>query len=313
MANKINLCIISGEDSAIVPTVEEILRNTGQTINIHLVKFEECLKTDKHQLCVILTGSGEVEKTLEYVNQPVSFARKIIPVLFTEGTLDNMIALLSHPDIDQVVRREYNWENNLRVVLNVLFTGEIFGMEKYIGKDDQVSYLRFNDYKGRQDVLEKVRNIAQDMGLRRIRREHAVEAAEELVMNALYNAPREEDGEMIFGNIDPHKRVQMDSPKPVSLRYSVTQEGLYMAVRDRFGALDKNTVLSYIKKCLYSKEQIDRKTIGAGLGIFLTVRRVQSYIVNVAPNVATEIIISLRQAKEIGVPAVMAFFRYSRE
>ena len=40
-----------------------------------------------------------------------------------------------------------------------------------------------------------------------------------------------------------------------------------VAVRDRFGRLAKNTILSYIDKCIHSPNQIDRKTYGAGLGL----------------------------------------------
>ena len=42
-----------------------------------------------------------------------------------------------------------------------------------------------------------------------------------------------------------------------------------VAVRDRFGRLAKNTILAYIEKCIHSPNQIDRKTYGAGLGLYL--------------------------------------------
>ncbi|MBN2724589.1 MAG: hypothetical protein JXR95_11010 [Deltaproteobacteria bacterium] len=309
--SKIQVCIVSGCESSLVRNVEEIIASVNSSVNVQTVSWDGLDKLDKYQLGVLIIGSGEENMALEFSRDVSPFHRKLIPVLPSETTLETVVEFLQLDDVDQILRREFTWESNLRALMLVLFTGAIFGMEKYLSEKDEVSYLRFKDYQGRQLVLDKVRDVARDMGLRRIRREHAVQAAEELVMNALYNAPREEDGNMMFGNIDPHKRVNMDSPKPVSLRYSETQEGLYMAVRDRFGALDKKTVLAYISKCLYSKEQIDRKTIGAGLGIYLTIRRVQSYIVNVAPNIATEVIISLKQTKEIGVPAVIAFFEYS--
>jgi hypothetical protein len=61
-------------------------------------------------------------------------------------------------------------------------------------------------------------------------------------------------------------------------------------VRDRFGRLAKNTILSYIEKCIHSPNQIDRKTYGAGLGLYLVANAAASYIVNVAYGIATEVV-----------------------
>jgi hypothetical protein len=63
-----------------------------------------------------------------------------------------------------------------------------------------------------------------------------------------------------------------------------------VAVRDRFGRLAKNTILAYIDKCLHSPVQIDRKTYGAGLGLYLVANAAASYVVNVAYGIATEVV-----------------------
>ena len=63
-----------------------------------------------------------------------------------------------------------------------------------------------------------------------------------------------------------------------------------IAVRDRFGRLAKNTILAYIEKCLHSPVQIDRKTYGAGLGLYLVANAAASYLVNVAYGIATEVV-----------------------
>ena len=63
-----------------------------------------------------------------------------------------------------------------------------------------------------------------------------------------------------------------------------------VAVRDRFGRLAKNTILAYIDKCIHSPNQIDRKTYGAGLGLYLVANAAASYVVNVAYGIATEVV-----------------------
>ncbi|MBU1534909.1 hypothetical protein KKF84_06290, partial [Myxococcota bacterium] len=265
---------------------------------------------ERYQLAILVPAKDQYEDALSFIRETADLGKKAIVIFPADVDLATVVNFLDNPNVDQILVQKYEWLKDLRTVISVLSVGNIFGMEKYLAEGDQVSYLRFKDFQGRQYVLSKVDEVAKVMGIRRMRRQHAVQAAEELVMNALYNAPRDETGEILFGNIDPHKRVSMDSPKPVSLRYSTTEQGLFMAVRDRFGALNKGTVLAYLKKCIYSNEQIDRKTIGAGLGIYLTVNRVQSYVVNVAPDVATEVIINIRQTRDFGVPGLIAFFEY---
>ena len=113
---------------------------------------------------------------------------------------------------------------------------------------------------------------------------------EELLMNALYDAPVDAAGRPIFADVDPHDRKGTHSPRPVSIRYAATDSHFAIAVRDRFGRLAKNTILSYIEKCISSPVQIDRKTYGAGLGLYLVANAAASYIVNVAYGIATEVV-----------------------
>jgi hypothetical protein len=109
-------------------------------------------------------------------------------------------------------------------------------------------------------------------------------------MNALYDAPVDGNGKPVFADVDPHDRKDMRTPRPVSIRYAATERSFAIAVRDRFGRLAKNTVLTYIEKCIHSPDQIDRKTYGAGLGIYLVANAAASYVVNVAHGIATEVV-----------------------
>ena len=73
----------------------------------------------------------------------------------------------------------------------------------------------------------------------------------------------------MFAEVDPHDRTRdaLAAPGVDPLRRD--REQFAVAVRDRFGRLAKNTILAYIEKCIHSPNQIDRKTYGAGLGLYL--------------------------------------------
>jgi hypothetical protein len=76
----------------------------------------------------------------------------------------------------------------------------------------------------------------------------------------------------------------------VSIRYAATDSQFAIAVRDRFGRLAKSTVISYLKRCLAAPDQLDRKSYGAGLGLYLVANAAASYVINVAEGIATEVV-----------------------
>ena len=151
-------------------------------------------------------------------------------------------------------------------------------------------YVRLHDFIGRSRAIDTVLSYAEDVRMRRQVRTQIAAVCEELLMNALYDAPVDAAGRTIFADVDPHDRKDTHSPRPVSIRYAATDHGFAVAVRDRFGRLAKNTVLAYIEKCIQSPVQIDRKTYGAGLGLYLVANAAASYVVNVAYGIATEVV-----------------------
>jgi hypothetical protein len=167
---------------------------------------------------------------------------------------------------------------------------DIFGIEKYLPEGTAVHYARLRDFEGRGQAIQTVLDYAEQNKMRRQVRSAIGQVCEELLMNALYDAPVDADGKQIFAEIDPHDRTKTKSPRPVSIRYAATEDRFAVAVRDRFGRLAKNTILAYIEKCIHSPNQIDRKTYGAGLGLYLVANAAASYVVNVAYGIATEVV-----------------------
>jgi len=181
-------------------------------------------------------------------------------------------------------------DNGVFTTAQKLLTGDIFGIEKYLPAGTPVHYARLRDFDGRGRAIDTVLEFAEQSKMRRQVRTAIGAVCEELLMNALYDAPVDDDGKQMFADVDPHDRRDTRSPRPVSIRYAVTDQLFAVAVRDRFGRLAKNTILSYIEKCIRSPNQIDRKTYGAGLGLYLVANAAASYIVNVAYGIATEVV-----------------------
>jgi hypothetical protein len=180
--------------------------------------------------------------------------------------------------------------SSLTITALKLFTGDIFGIEKYLPPEIEVHLTRLRDYNGRSRAIDSVLAFAEAAGVRRQIRSAIGQVCEELLMNALYDAPVDESGRGVFAEVDPHARVDQQSPRPVSIRYATTPQHFAVAVRDRYGTLEKQHVLNYLEKCLKSPHQIDRKTYGAGLGLYLIANNAAQFIVNLAPGMASEVV-----------------------
>jgi len=215
--------------------------------------------------------------------------RAHVTIVAPNAKLSQLTEYLRDDRINHVIVGD-ELEEGVFVTAQKLLTGDIFGIEKYLPEGTPVHYERLRDFEGRGKAIQTVLDFAESAKMRRQVRSAIGQVCEELLMNALYDAPVDDDGRPIFAEVDPHDRTTMRTPRPVSIRYAATDDMFAVAVRDRFGRLAKNTILAYIEKCIHSPNQIDRKTYGAGLGLYLVANAAATYVVNVAYGIATEVV-----------------------
>jgi hypothetical protein len=215
--------------------------------------------------------------------------RAHVTIVTPKASLSELTEYLRDDRINHVVVGD-ELEDGVFVTAQKLLTGDIFGIEKYLPEGTPVHYERLRDFEGRGKAIQTVLDFAEQAKMRRQVRSAIGQVCEELLMNALYDAPVDENGRAIFAEVDPHDRTKMRTPRPVSIRFAATEDMFAIAVRDRFGRLAKNTILAYIEKCIRSPNQIDRKTYGAGLGLYLVANAAATYVVNVAYGIATEVV-----------------------
>ena len=218
-------------------------------------------------------------------------------IVTPRGRLAEFTQYLADPRINHVLAGASSGDDfdfDLAVTAKKIVSGDIFGAEKYLPEGAELQYARLHDYDGRNQAIDGVLAYAESVGMRRQVRTAIGQVCEELLMNALYDAPVDESGKQVFAELDPRERTNVASPKPVSIRYAATESNFVVSVRDRFGRLAKSTMRSYIDKCLHAPEQlqIDRKTYGAGLGLYLVANSVATCVINVAYDVATEVVCS---------------------
>jgi len=257
--------------------------------DVDAVRSHEAIAADliPHRYVFFAAEAGDTKKLNTLV--PKLRERAHVTIVTQKASLSDLTSYLHDDRVNHVVVGD-ELDNGVFVTAQKLLTGDIFGIEKYLPPGTPVHYARLRDFEGRGRAIQTVLDFAEEAKMRRQVRGAIGQVCEELLMNALYDAPVDDTGRPIFADVDPHHRKDTRSPRPVSIRYAATESTFAVAVRDRFGRLAKNTILSYIEKCITQPNQIDRKTYGAGLGLYLVANAAAAYVVNVAYGIATEVV-----------------------
>ncbi len=200
--------------------------------------------------------------------------------------------MMSSERILAVLMAENFASSELTAIATRALAGDIFGLEKMVPWGTRIHSALVGDYQEKSVCISSVSEFAEMMGVRRKYRESIEQCLDEMLMNALYDAPVDDQGRQIFSDIPTKTRISLRVEQKVVVQYGCDGKNFAISVRDSFGTLERNTVLKYLHKCLHAEQQIDRKTGGAGLGLYLMANSATRVIFNVLPGVATEAVCS---------------------
>lgn len=116
-------------------------------------------------------------------------------------------------------------------------------------------------------------------------------AADELMLNAVYDAPRDERGQPLHADMDRRTPVVLAAQAQVRVRWGCDGRTFVVSVADRFGALQRATVGAHIQRLLDARSpRLGRSGVtgGAGLGLVLTYSAANQLALQVARGRFTE-------------------------
>lgn len=133
------------------------------------------------------------------------------------------------------------------------------------------------------------------------------EIADELVLNALYDAPAEAG---YFAQ--PRQRtedVELPSDRACEISYAVDREMAFVRVRDTFGALTRERLVEVLVRCNRAQVQLDASRGGAGLGLWRVFAAASIVNITVVPGVLTDILVGIEMpGRKSKLAAVHLFF-----
>ncbi len=202
--------------------------------------------------------------------------------LFDEHRLRNFIAVGADEALDPV---------EVSVTVAKILSNDIFGAERYLSRvtGEQVFNIRSSTMK--ESVITAAEEFATTSGCNPRISQQVATAVDELITNAVYNAPVDEMGKPRFAHVDRTVPVELEASEEVCLRLICDGHRIGVSARDPFGSLTPERVLEYLAKCyLRGDSQVDAKEGGAGLGLYFLFNLLNSFILNISPGRATEVI-----------------------
>lgn len=162
------------------------------------------------------------------------------------------------------------------------------GVTPYLLAGAPVHEVSVRSSADKDDALNHVIAFAEsmDLGGEKLRRVEL--SAEELLMNALYDAPRNSDGAERHARLDRRTPITLGADETVHLRYGCDGQTLAVAVSDPFGSLGKAAVLDRLRKVRDGVPRPAAGVAGAGLGLVMTYSVANQLIFAISPGRLTE-------------------------
>lgn len=224
-----------------------------------LAHLFDAAKARGTEACMALLGAG---------------AGAQLPALLDLGAVTN---LLVHPM--PVLGEE------LMITAQKLIHGDLFGAEKYLLWGTQLTEIELSRGAQRADLVgefaERVRARGQSARVASM----AMLVADELISNAVHNAPIDDAGAHYRRELPRDRDLPLDGRHRVRLRWGCDARYLAIEVTDHFGSLDQTTLLRSL-----ARSDVRETGTGAGMGLALAYRSCDQLVCNLAPGVRTEII-----------------------
>ena len=188
----------------------------------------------------------------------------------------------------------------LTITAQKLLRGDLFGAEKYLLWGTELQTTTLTRASQRAHIVGELADQLRARGQSERVTAMAMLATDELLSNAVHNAPVDDRGAHYRAELARDGELALDARHQVALRWGCDGRYLAIEVTDRFGSLQRDTILRALVH-----HDVRTSGGGAGMGIALTYRSCDHLVFNLAPGTRTEVIalIDVRYPHGARVPA----------
>ena len=168
--------------------------------------------------------------------------------------------------------------------------GDVFGLQKYFPWGVTTFTMQIKSYEHKTRAIEVLLRYAKLAGVRGPVRDRIQLVCDELMMNALYHAPVDDNGKEMFAGKTLKELAQMKEVPAIEVQYGCSGRYFGVSVRDGGGSLTRERALDYLMRAKSGAAHIEIKAGGAGLGLISVLSSVSKLIFNLDPGYSTEVI-----------------------
>jgi hypothetical protein len=213
-------------------------------------------------------------------------------ILYTGEALDRhlgkaleeprLVALMGRPNFEVPPR-----EDDLLHVTRRLVVDEAAPFESHLAWGAAGFAFSLTDALERDAAVKEVMAFVSKLGAPKRVGEMLGELAHELLMNAMWDAPIDEDGRARFAH-DRKAEIKLPAEDAAVLRVGSDGVRIAIEVQDRFGRLERRHVFGGLVRALKSG-QMDQAGGGAGLGMMVAYRSTTALFYDVEPGERTRV------------------------
>ncbi len=179
---------------------------------------------------------------------------------------------------------------SLTTTVAKILNKDIFGLEKYLSWGAHVVESKVRCSHKRLAEIEKMKEHFKSFGVRSTFLDQVHTVADEMLMNAIYDAPTDHKGEAIYNHYSRLQQVELTEDQGATLRYGTDGVFLAVSVTDPFGSLTKDALQTYLQKNHKGEETGCAEKGGAGKGLYMIITSSDFVVFNVKPQKKTEVI-----------------------
>lgn len=306
---------MSGPMRAVCVTRDVVLRRTLRR-SLHAagseVEFVDTIDAVDRDAALVVIDRPTHDALTADARAAVAAGRALLVLgasLADDGTVDGLRA----DGCNHVITTSDEHDDaELVVTSGKLASGDFFGLEKYLAWGVRVHAREVGNYEEKRAALGAVTQSARDAGGRRSTVARIESVVDELLMNAMYDAPAAARGDAPRLPTDVLERVAA----PALLRWASDGRHFAVSVEDRFGALAKGAIVEHLQRARAERgrPRTPAESAGAGLGLYFIVSSVTRFIANVDLGHRTEVIglFDLRQAGRDGDACARSLHVFAR-
>jgi CheY-like chemotaxis protein len=286
-------------DPRVARTAERALLSTGSDVQSVTNPAELAQRLEHEKFDLLMMNFDPPTRTDPRWESVLESARKTTRVVLhaTAQSEDYLPLFAERPFIRNLIAKndEPLSPDELITTAEKLLRRDLFGLEKYLRWGIEPMRLTVRDSREKPDYVHTVATYARRLGCSERMLELVENIVDELVTNAIYNAPRDGLGTPRYAHMSRRDHVSLDPEEQGVLRFACDGDYIAISQEDPFGSLTQETIVTYLNRCLINP---DGRTTedgtwtsgGAGIGLFRVFQSLSKFVVNIDPGHRTEVI-----------------------